>query len=269
MITGFLHPGAMGATIASACRGTRVWASEGRSAASAERASVAAIDDVGTVAALVAEADTIISVRPPAAAHDVAREVADLGFDGLYVDANAVSPTTAREIGRPFTRFVDGGIIGPPVAQAGTTRLYLAGDGASDVAERWADSALEVRIIDAEPGAASAVKSGFAAWTKGTSALLLAVRAYAEAEGVSADLIGEWQTSMPDLVARSEHTAAGVGPKAWRFGGEMEEIADAFAAVGLPAGFHQAAALVYDSLHAFKDATPPPLLDEVIDTLLG
>lgn len=269
MITGFLHPGAMGATIASACRGTRVWASEGRSAASAERASEAAIDDVGTVAALVAEADTIVSVCPPGAALDVARQVADLGFDGLYVDANAVSPASAHEIGRPFARFVDGGIIGPPVARAGTTRLYLAGDGASEVARRWAGSALEVRIIDAEPGAASAVKMGFAAWTKGTSALLLAVRAYVQAEGVSADLVGEWQTSMPDLVARSDHTAVGVGPKAWRFAGEMEEIADSFAAAGLPAGFHEAAARVYESLHAFKDAMPPPSLDDVIDALLG
>lgn len=269
MITGFLHPGAMGATIAAACRGTRVWASEGRSAASVKRASEAAIDDVGTVAALVAEADTIVSVCPPGAALDVAHQVADLGFDGLYVDANAVSPATTREIGRPFAHFVDGGIIGPPVTQAGTTRLYLAGDEASEVAERWAGSALEVRIIDAEPGAASAVKMGFAAWTKGTSALLLAVRAYAEAEGVGADLIGEWQTSMPDLVARSDQTAAGVGPKAWRFAGEMEEIADSFAAVALPAGFHQAAAHVYESLHTFKDATPAPSLDDVIDKLLS
>ena len=144
----------MGATIAAACRGTRVWASEGRSAASVKRASEAAIDDVGTVAALVAEADTIVSVCPPGAALDVAHQVADLRFDGLYVDANAVSPATTREIGRPFAHFVDGGIIGPPVTQAGTTRLYLAGDEASEVAERWAGSALEVRIIDAEPGAA-------------------------------------------------------------------------------------------------------------------
>ena len=268
MITGFLHPGAMGAALAAACCGTRLWVSDGRSAATAQRASDAAIEDVGSLAALVADADTIVSVCPPAAALDVAREVAGLGFDGLYVDANAVAPETARTIGRLFARFVDGGIIGPPPTQVGTTRLYLAGDDADHVAERWAGSPLEVRVIDGEPGAASAVKMGFAAWTKGTSALLLAVRAYAEAEGVSGDLIGEWQTSMPDLVDRSGRTAAGVGPKAWRFAGEMDQIAESFDAVGLPRGFHQAAALLYHSLAAFKDASPAPTLDDIVDALL-
>ena len=38
MATGFLHPGAMGASFAAACRGERLWCGDGRSAASRARA---------------------------------------------------------------------------------------------------------------------------------------------------------------------------------------------------------------------------------------
>jgi 3-hydroxyisobutyrate dehydrogenase-like beta-hydroxyacid dehydrogenase len=267
---GFLHPGAMGSTIAATATGARkLWAGDGRSSESRARAGAAELEDVGTVAAMAETADVIVSVCPPGAALDQAGAVAAAGFTGVYVDANAVSPDTARRIGTHFDRFVDGGIVGPPAVHAGTTRLYLSGPEATAVAELWSGSALEVRVVDGGAGAASAVKMAFAAWTKGTSALLLAINALAEAEGVRADLVGEWQTSMPDLIARSNHTPAGVGPKAWRFGPEMEEIAATFAAAGLPSGFHEAAAETYRRLASFKTADPAPDLDAVIAALLA
>ena len=108
----------------------------------------------------------------------------------------------------------------------------------------------------------------FAAWTKGTSALLLAIRALAEGEGVTDAIVAEWATSMPDLIDRAELTAPAVGPKAWRFVGEMEEIGAAFAAHGLPSGFHEAAAEVYARLERFKDDDPGPALAEVVDALI-
>ena len=43
--------------------------------------------------------------------------------------------------------------------------------------------------MDAGAGAASALKGCYAGWTKVSAALLLAVRAVAEAEGASADLV--------------------------------------------------------------------------------
>ena len=266
--TGFLHPGAMGASVAGACLGTRLWASEGRSDATRVRAEAAGLDEVGSLAEMVDAADVIVSVCPPAAALDQARAVAEAGFGGVYVDANAVSPATARAIGGLFERPVDGGIIGPPV-RAGATRLYLSGDEAASVAQRWAGSDLEVRVVDGPVGAASAVKMAFAAWTKGTSALLIAIRALAESEGVTDDIVGEWQTSMPDLLARADLTASGVGPKAWRFAGEMEEIAATFAANDLPSGFHLAAAETYERLAGFKNRDPGPSLDEVTAALLN
>ena len=83
------------------------------------------------------------------------------------------------------------------------------------------------------------------AWTKGTSALLLAIRALARAEGVEETLLEEWRTSLPHLPEQSVAAARSALGKGWRFVGEMDEIADAFLAAGLPDGFHRAAAEIY------------------------
>jgi 3-hydroxyisobutyrate dehydrogenase-like beta-hydroxyacid dehydrogenase len=266
VITGFLHPGAMGASLAAACRDVRLWCGEGRSEASRARAAAAGLEDVGSIEVLAARADVIVSVCPPAFAVEVARAVATTGFEGIYVDVNAIAPATTRSIGGQFTRFVDGGVVGPPVRAAGSTRLYLSGDDADEVAERWVGTALETRVVGGGPGAASAVKVCFAAWTKGSAALLLAVRALAAAEGVEDALLAEWSTSMPGLIEQAERAATGNAPKAWRFAGELDEIAASFAAHDLPDGFGTAAAEVYARMARFKDS-PGTTLEQVVDAL--
>ena len=219
------------------------------------------------MAALCEQADTVLSVCPPESAVDVAAEVAGTGFDGLYIDANAVSPETSRLISRYFERYVDGGIVGPPPVREGITRLYLSGGEATTVARWFAASNVEARVVGGGAGAASAVKMCFASWTKGTSALLLAIRALAEKEGVTGALLGEWETSMPDLVTRSEGVAAATGPKAWRFEGEMREISATFDAAGLTPRFHQGAAEVYHRLASLKGSAAPSL-DDALALLL-
>ena len=193
---GLLHPGEMGAAIGSALRQRGhevVWASTGRSNATAVRAREAGLTDAGSVDVLAERSDVILSVCPPHAATAVAASVA--GSGALFVDANAIAPATARAIAqdRDAARFVDGGIIGPPPARAGTTRLYLSGTRAPDVAELFDGTAVEACVVSEEIGDASAVKMTYAAWTKGTAALLLAIRAVAEAEGVAEPLLEEWR----------------------------------------------------------------------------
>jgi len=266
--TGFLHPGAMGSTIGSTCSGDTFWVSAGRSAATRARAEDAGLRDAGSLDELVATCDTIVSVCPPDRATAVAHSVASTGFGGVYVDANAVSPATTREISALFDRFVDGGIVGPPAERPGTTRMYLSGDDAVRVAERWAGSVLDVRPIEGGIGSASAVKMLFAGWTKGTSALLLTLNAAADAYGVGEALDDEWAISMPGLTDRARRTATGTALKAWRFEGEMREIAATLTAADLPAGFHEAAGEVFHRMAEFKDADPPPDLDTVIAALL-
>jgi hypothetical protein len=165
----------------------------------------------------------------------------------LFVDANAISPATARAIAASSERFVDGGIIGPPPRNAGTTRLYLSGVRAAEVAELFEGTAVDARVVSDEIGDASAVKMTYAAWTKGTAALLLAIRAVADAEGVAEPLLEEWRLSLPKLPDMAERAARSATAKGWRWVGEMEEIAATFAAAGQPDGFHRAAAEVYRS----------------------
>ena len=131
---GLLHPGEMGASVGASGRhnGHRVlWVSEGRGDDTRRRAAAAGLEDVSTLAKLVAASDVVLSVCPPHAALDVAGAVAVQRFRGLYVDGNAVSPATARSIARVVqaggATYVDGGIIGPPPVKPGTTRLYLSG----------------------------------------------------------------------------------------------------------------------------------------------
>jgi 3-hydroxyisobutyrate dehydrogenase-like beta-hydroxyacid dehydrogenase len=242
---GVLHPGEMGAAVGAVLRGQGhrvLWASEGRSAETEAGAEAAGLEDAGTPAALAA-CDVLFSICPPHAAVEVARSLGR--FDGVYVDANAVSPATAQEAGAIVRAagadFVDGGIVGSPPREAGTTRLYLSGDRAENVRELFDGSALDARVVSN----ASAVKMAYAAWTKGSAALLLAVRELARAEEVEPELLAEWELSLPALLERSERAARSAEAKGWRWVGEMEEIAATFEADGLPGGFHRAAAEVF------------------------
>jgi 3-hydroxyisobutyrate dehydrogenase-like beta-hydroxyacid dehydrogenase len=236
----------MGTALAGALRErgqTVLWASAGRSAATAERAREAGLEDVGEVAELCRSCEIVLSICPPHAAVEVARAAG--GFAGIYVDANAIAPETARTIAGLQTRFVDGGIVGPPPLEPGTTRLYLSGGEAERVAKLFGGTNVDARVISAEPGAASALKAAYAGWTKGSAALLLTVRELARAEGVEDALLEEWRLSIPELEQRLTGAERSARRKGWRWIGEMEEISRSMAAQNLPAGFHEAAAEVF------------------------
>jgi 3-hydroxyisobutyrate dehydrogenase-like beta-hydroxyacid dehydrogenase len=251
-VIGLLHPGEMGAAVGRCLtdRGhTVLWASEGRSAATADRAKAAGLNDVGTVAGVARDTEMILSVCPPHAATDTAWAVH--GFRGLYVDANAISPGTAREVAQMITdsggRYVDGGIIGLPPVKRGTTRLYLSGPDAGQVQALFAGTDLDARIAGPTLTAASAVKMAYGAWTKGTAALILAIRDFAREAGVEDTLLAEWALSQPSLEKRSHGSAQAATAKGWRWVAEMEEIAASMSAAGLPDGFHLAAAEIFRS----------------------
>jgi len=271
---GVLHPGEMGSGVGASARaaGARVlWASEGRGDATRKRAEADGLEDVGTLARLTREAQVILSVCPPASAVDVATRVAAHRFTGIYVDGNAIAPATTRKVGEVLTaagaRFVDGGIIGPPPRKPGVTRLYLSGPGAADVATMLNGGFLQAIALEGPIGAASAIKMAYAGWNKTQQALLMAVRAYAMREGVDEALLREWAISQTDLPRRSEKAVEGTARKAWRFVGEMEELAAAFAAAGVPGEFHEAGAEIYRRLAGWKDAPTPPTVTEASKTL--
>ena len=277
---GLLHPGEMGAAVGGCLvsAGHEVlWDPAGRSRASTGRALAHGLTGV-SFGQLVTRSAVILSICPPHAALDVARQVATAGYAGRYVDANAISTETAAQVAAivtaPGAVYVDGGIIGgPPEPEAaGHTRLYLAGPDAPGVRALFSRSRLDTRIADGPLHAASALKMAYASWTKGSQALLLAARALARAGGVEQALLTEWSLSQQQLAQRSERAADAASARGWRWVAEMEEIAASMSAAGLPPGFHLAAADIYqraaraDVPETSRPAAPEPpsTLDSVM-----
>jgi 3-hydroxyisobutyrate dehydrogenase-like beta-hydroxyacid dehydrogenase len=249
-----LHPGQMGAEVARCLSAEHevAWCADGRSPATRQRAEGADLLDLADLGAVASWAQAVISVCPPAAAHQVAADVVAAGFSGLYVDANAVSPATVHRIGATVAEaggtIVDGGIVGLPPRQEGTTRLFLSGPRADEVAGWFAGGPLGTVVLPGGVGDASALKASYAGWTKASAALLVAVRAHARAAGVEDALLEEWDRSQPGLRDRSDGALARLLATAWRYEGEMAEIATSMDDHGVPAEFHDGAAAVYRRL---------------------
>jgi 3-hydroxyisobutyrate dehydrogenase-like beta-hydroxyacid dehydrogenase len=257
-VIGVLHPGVMGAAVGSALKpvaGAVIWAAAGRSITTSKRAELADLVSVPGLAELVRRSDVIVSVCPPDAALDVAERVAavlaDLPRRPLYLDANAVAPGTVRAIGERLGTdiVVDGSIIGPPPWEPGHTVLWLSGAAAPAVAELFAGSPFDARVLGTEPGSASALKACFALQSKALPAIWLAMAAAADGYGVADELRAELARMGVDP-ARLDGPGAAAATKAWRFAGEMDEAAAALHAIGVPDGFSRAAAEMYRRLAA-------------------
>jgi len=272
---GFLHPGAMGISLAASALNSghvAYWVSQGRSPDTYQRAKKYNLLETGTVEELCQVCSVIISVCPPHAAAEVAGQVLACSFKGIYADVNAISPQRAEQIGRRMTGadmdFVDGGLIGGPARKPGSTFLYLSGRAAGQVAACFAGGPLETEIIGDEIGKASALKMCYAANTKETTALLCAVVAAAEQMGVRNELEKQWSLDDPDFTVQTLDRIRRVTTKAWRFSGEMDVSASTFYAAGLPDGFHLAASEIYQRITKFKGADPLPKVGDVLDALL-
>lgn len=271
---GVLHPGDMGISLAVAAQqsGHQVyWASEGRSAQTHARAAAYGLIDTGTLAGLCVRCAVIVSVCPPHAAEELARQVIAQGYRGYYLDANAIAPERAQRIAQLTTEagmtFIDGGIIGGPAWRPGETWLYLSGPQAEAATAWLGGGLLETAVIGAAVGKASALKMCYAAYSKGTTALLSAILAAAQQLDVSEELGQQWARDDPQFAAQAAERVQKVTAKAWRFAGEMEEIAATFCAAGVPPEFHRAAAAVYRRMAHFKDARPAPPLDAILAAL--
>jgi 3-hydroxyisobutyrate dehydrogenase-like beta-hydroxyacid dehydrogenase len=252
MRVGLLFPGSMGAPVGGAAQAEVVWASEGRSDVTARRAEEAGLVDVGSLAELVSSSEIVLSICPPAIAEEVAGRVAELGFAGLYVDANAISPERMKRIAGLLPNVVDGSILGRE------GNLYLAGepDAVERVAALFADSDVRAIPLEAELGAASALKMAYGGSNKIGVALAAQAHAIARAYGVSDALESEGVAG-----ARVEQLA----PRAWRWGPEMEEVADTCDALGLPDGMGRGAAELYARWNANRDTEVP--LERLLDDL--
>ena len=184
------------------------------------------------------------------------------------------SPQKAQKIGEKMEAtgkidFVDGGIVGGPAWQPESTWLYLSGKQSQKIANCFTKGFLVTKIIGESIGKASALKMCFAANTKGTAALQCAIVAVAESLGVREELHQLWSLDKSDFAERTNQKIQRITAKAWRFAGEMEEIQKTFEHAGIPGGFHQAAAEIYQRMSSFKETKETPSLTEVLNQLLA
>ncbi len=252
---GILSPGDMGQAIAVVLlqHGLRVIAAlNDRSHRTRSLASAAGIQDVGSLENLVLESDIILSILVPSVAVDVAHQIAaviqQVKQPVLYVDCNAIAPDKAividqliREAGG---QFVDAGIIGPPPRIPDRTRIYASGQPATTLAE-LRNYGLDVRVISDRVGQASGLKMCYAALTKGLTAIGTELLIAAQRLEVEEPLWNEFSLSQKELVAILTRSIPAMTPKAHRWIGEMLEIADTFASVGLTERTFQGVADIY------------------------
>ena len=281
---GILSPGDMGHTVGDVLRqnGLRVITClVGRSERTRGLAQKAGIVEVPTYAQLITEADLILSIMVPAqataAASDIAAALQDTDTDLTYADCNAIAPQTVCKIGDIITSaggvFVDASIIGPPPRRPSTTRFYASGPNLELFSE-VSNHGLDVRPLGDEIGLASAIKMCYASLTKGLTALCTELLTAAEMLGVSDALAAEFQLSQAALYERMDKGLPNMPPKAKRWIGEMEEISDTFAHVGLTPNILTGAADMYRLISEtpLADLSPEerdqfPSLDGLISVL--
>jgi 3-hydroxyisobutyrate dehydrogenase-like beta-hydroxyacid dehydrogenase len=270
---GVINPGDMGVSIAASAvhNGHHVyWASQGRSADTRKRAEENHLIDAGTLEEVCKQCSIILSVVPPSAAEEVAEQVIAQKFKGTFADLNAISPQRAQRIGERLEangiKFVDGGIIGPPAWATNTTWLSLSGKSSSTIAALFTNGPLRTEILGDRIGDASALKMCYGAYTKGHTALIAGVLGTAANSGVRDALMRRWAADGSGLDKSAAGRVARITDRAWRWVGEMDEIASTFEHASMPRGFHDAAGDIYRRLAQFKDQEPPST-DTLIDAL--
>jgi 3-hydroxyisobutyrate dehydrogenase-like beta-hydroxyacid dehydrogenase len=270
---GVINPGDMGVSIAASAvhNGHHVyWASKGRSADTRKRAEENHLIDAGTLEEVCKQCSIILSVVPPSAAEEVAEQVIAQKFKGTFADLNAISPQRAQRIGERLEangiKFVDGGIIGPPAWATNTTWLSLSGKSSSTIAALFTNGPLRTEILGDRIGDASALKMCYGAYTKGHTALIAGVLGTAANSGVRDALMRRWAADGSGLDKSAAGRVARITDRAWRWVGEMDEIASTFEHASMPRGFHDAAGDIYRRLAQFKDQEPPST-DTLIDAL--
>jgi len=193
----------------------------------------------------------------------------------LFVEMNAISPATALQIESAVSgaglETIDGSISGPPPWNAGTTRMYLSGPRAQEIAALPFDGVDRIVVGDGV-GAASAVKMSTASVYKGSTALLLQALRAAHANCVLEHVLADLRTAAPELVANVERRLASAAAKSGRYVGEMREIAATQSAAGLTPTLFEAIAEIYASMAQTPAAERAPeeiAGDESLSQILG
>ena len=242
---------------------------DGRSQRTKNLAEVAGLRQVATLEDMVIQADLVLSIMVPSKAMSFVREISP-HFESsktptYFADCNAVSPQSAlamaEVINQAGGKFIDGGIIGTAPTKGDTPRFYVSGPDASVVMELDGRGII-VKAIGNKVGQASGIKMCYAALTKGTNTLHVALLTAASRMGLTDDLRKEFEFSQKSHLAAMEKGISRLPANAHRWIGEMEEIAATFENLGVTPNFHKGAAEIYKMLNSTPFAKESP---ETID----
>jgi len=246
----------------------------GRSNRTKELAKLASIRDVGDDVTFVKESNIILSVLIPSNAHEVVDRMIEAvkiihqqnpqQTIPLFVELNPIAPETVKVFSEKLKQsnieLVDGCVIGlpPKPTAAHKTKLYVSGPRAKEV-EVLRDFGLNIRYIGEDIGKASGLKMAYASFIKGVTALGTQAMVAAEAMGLSAELTQELQESQPLLLEKLNSAVPDMCPKAYRWHGELEEMASTYKNLGMTSKVYEGIADVF----RFVESTP--LGKEVIE----
>ena len=158
----------------------------GRSERTRALAETGGLSDLDSLDAVAAKASLVLSILPPAVALGLAGDMAAAmersGARPVYVDCNAISPATARDIAQVIEAagapFIDAGIIGTKPGSGSGPRFYVSGADTGpmeSLGESLDGKGFQVVGLGSDPGRASALKMCYAGLTKGTWTLHTAV----------------------------------------------------------------------------------------------
>ena len=255
---------------------------EGRSDRTKNLAYSAQFQIVDNYNDLIDGADLLLSILPPDSADELVDNIAailksDKEKNIYFVDCNAISPfksiSLASKINNAGGTFIDGGIIGKSPDRGDIPRFYVSGPEAN-IMRALDGCGISVRVMGNKIGQASAIKMCYAALTKGTNTLYIALLLAAHKMDVLDPLKNELQSSQKNHYGSMEKNLSSIPANAHRWVGEMKEISQTFEKLGITPLFHEGSEEIYKFLlkSSFAEETPETIdLDrtvwEMIDSL--
>lgn len=163
-------------------------------------AAAAGVELVKTLRALCKGTDVIIALTPGKAAVAAAKKISrHLKPDQIYVDMSSAAVKTMEDIAQLLdgkARFVDAAIMSPVPLNGIKALIGASGADAEAFRALVAPYGMNVKVVGAKPGGASAMKLIRSVCMKGLSAVLMesleAAQRYGVLEATAADIAGSF-----------------------------------------------------------------------------
>jgi 3-hydroxyisobutyrate dehydrogenase-like beta-hydroxyacid dehydrogenase len=237
------HPGEMGAAVGRVLRGQHVdvvTCVEGRSAGTRERAAREGFLLAPSLAASVTESDLVVSLVWPRAALATAERFAEAcrasGGRPVYLDANATSPETKREIAARVAAAgcvcLDGALTSRSTQITTGGRFVLSGAVDDRLLELL--RAFDVVVVGDAVGDAAAVNMCRGLFVKGLTALFLDALGAAASRGVHAELVDLLAHRYPSTMEAIRRALPSYPRHLSRRLEELDEVRESRSVAGLP-----------------------------------